>query len=214
MTTSATRAAPAAHPARTPRPSPVRNDAQVTAWALAAGSGDDDAARRFVEATHGDVRRFVTHLTADLPGADDLTQETYLRALSSLPRFAGRSSARTWLLSIARRVVVDRYRYDAARPKLSGHADWQEAAERRQPTGLPGFEEGVALLDLVRVLERERREAFVLTQMLGLPYADVAARAGCPVGTVRSRVARAREDLARLALADEGDRVRVLAPAA
>ncbi|WSR66523.1 sigma-70 family RNA polymerase sigma factor [Streptomyces sp. NBC_01198] len=173
----------------------ARNDSQVTAWALAAGNGDRDALERFVRATHGDVRRFVAHLTADVAGAEDLAQETFLRALVSLPGFAGRSSARTWLLSIARRVVVDRYRYDAARPRLAGAADWLDAAERSQPDGVPGFDEGVALVDLLRTLETGRREAFVLTQLLGMPYAEAAVRAGCPVGTVRSRVARAREDI-------------------
>ncbi len=44
-------------------------------------------------------------------------------------------------------------------------------------------------------LEADRREAFVLTQVLGLPYAEAAEVVGCPVGTIRSRVARAREDL-------------------
>jgi RNA polymerase sigma-70 factor (ECF subfamily) len=184
----------------------------VTAWALAAGSGDKEAIEHFVRATRGDVRRFVTHLTADLSGADDLTQETYLRALAGLPRFAGRSCARTWLLSIARRVVVDRYRHDAARPRLSGTDDWLDAAERAQPDGLPGFDEGVALLDLLRTLEYGRREAFVLTQVLGLPYADAAAYAGCPVGTVRSRVARARADVhALLAAADEPEEATAVA---
>lgn len=48
--------------------------------------------------------------------ADDLTQETFLRMLGSLPGFEGRSSALTWLLAIARRVAVDRYRWDLARP--------------------------------------------------------------------------------------------------
>jgi RNA polymerase sigma-70 factor (ECF subfamily) len=171
------------------------DDAQVTAWALAAGAGDGAAVDRFVRATHRDVWRFVAHLTADVTGADDLTQETYLRALVSLPRFAGRSCARTWLLSIARRVVVDRYRHDSARPRLSGHTDWQTAAERAQDRQAPGFDEGVALLDLLHALDARRREAFVLTQLLGLPYADAAAAAGCPIGTVRSRVARAREDI-------------------
>jgi RNA polymerase sigma-70 factor (ECF subfamily) len=60
---------------------------------------------------------------------------------------------------------------------------------------VPGFEEGVALLDLLRTLDAGRREAFILTQVLGLPYADAALAAGCPIGTVRSRVARAREDM-------------------
>jgi RNA polymerase sigma-70 factor (ECF subfamily) len=172
-----------------------RDDAQVTAWALAAGTGDRTAVDRFVRATHSDVWRFVAYLTADVTGADDLTQETYLRALVSLPRFAGRSCARTWLLSIARRVVIDRYRYDSTRPRLSGCADWQAAAERTADGTVPGFEEGVALLDLLHALEARRREAFVLTQLLGLPYADAAAATGCPIGTVRSRVARAREDI-------------------
>jgi RNA polymerase sigma-70 factor (ECF subfamily) len=179
----------------------ARDDSQVTAWALAAGSGDKEAIEHFVRATRADVRRFVTYLTADPCGADDLTQETYLRALAALPRFAGRSCARTWLLSIARRVVVDRYRYDAARPQLSATDDWLAAAERAQPAHLPGFDEGVALMDLLGAVDRARREAFVLTQLLGVPYADAAARTGCPVGTVRSRVARARADVHALLVA-------------
>ena len=199
---------PPARRTRKEHPGFARDDSQVTAWALAGGSGDKEAAERFVRATHGDVRRFVAHLTADLPGADDLTQETYLRALVSLPRFAGRSCARTWLLSIARRVVVDRYRYDAARPRLSDGGDWLELAEHRLPDDAPGFEEGVALLDLLRALDHGRREAFVLTQMVGLPYADAAARTGCPIGTVRSRVARAREDVGAMLRAAEEEAMR------
>ncbi|WP_419996297.1 sigma-70 family RNA polymerase sigma factor [Streptomyces boninensis] len=181
----------------------VRNDAQVTRWALDARDGDREAYERFVRATRADVWRYVTHLCADAHGADDLTQETYLRTLTALPRFEGRSSARTWLLAIARRVVVDRYRAAAARPRIAEVTDWQAAAERSQPGGLPGFEEGVALGDLLRSLDGPRREAFVLTQLLGLPYAEAASAVGCPIGTVRSRVARARESLVALLLAAE-----------
>ena len=180
------------------------DDDQVTGWALAARGGDPDAVERFVRATRRDVWRFVAHLSADVHGADDLTQETYLRALTSLPRFAGRSCARTWLLSIARRVVIDRYRSAAVRPRTVDAADWQAAAERAQPCCLPGFDEGVALNELLDALDAVRREAFVLTQLLGLPYADAAAVVGCPVGTVRSRVARARQDLAGWLTAAEG----------
>ncbi|WP_043268455.1 sigma-70 family RNA polymerase sigma factor [Streptomyces sp. CT34] len=173
----------------------TRNDEKVTRWALAARSGNPDAVEHFVRATHRDVWRFVAHLSSDVNVADDLTQETYLRALTSLPRYAGRSCARIWLLSIARRVVIDRYRSAAARPRIVNSVDWQAAAERAQPTDLPGFDEGVALRDLLDSLDDTRREAFLLTQVLGLPYQDAAAVAGCPVGTVRSRVARARADL-------------------
>ena len=171
---------------------PTPSDASTTAWALAARTGDAEAVEHFVRALHRDVRRYVTSLGADPQSADDLTQDTFLRALVSLHRFEGRSSARTWLLTIARRAVVDSLRYAAARPRLSDTDDWQAAAERAQPHGLPGFDDGIALAGLLADLPEERREAFVLTQVLGLPYAEAARVSNCPVGTVRSRVARAR----------------------
>ncbi len=170
----------------------------ATAWALAARAGDPDAVDRFVRALHSDVVRYVTYLSADRQMADDLAQDTFLRALGSLHRFEGRSSARTWLLSIARRTVVDSLRYAATRPRSAGVDDWTVWAERAQPEGLPGFDEGVALLDLLDALPAERREAFVLTQLTGLPYEEAAEAGGCPVGTIRSRVSRARATLVEL----------------
>ncbi|MFE5096571.1 sigma-70 family RNA polymerase sigma factor [Streptomyces sp. NPDC056638] len=173
-------------------------DEPVTRLALAARDGSPDAVDRFVRALHRDVWRYVAHLSADPQAADDLTQDTFLRALGSLHRFEGRSSARTWLLSIARRTVVDSLRHAAARPRIADRDDWQSAAERTQPRDLPGFEDGVALAELLAILPAERRESFLLTQLLGLPYAEAAAAMGCPVGTVRSRVARARSTLLEL----------------
>ncbi|MGW4650431.1 sigma-70 family RNA polymerase sigma factor [Kitasatospora sp. NPDC004289] len=173
------------------------DDATVTAWALAAREGDPAAVERFVRATRMDVWRYVAHLSGEPQAADDLTQETFLRALRSLPRFEGRSSARTWLLSIARRAVVDRFRFAAARPRLLDTDDWQGAVERAQYCDLPGFEEGVALSELLAALPAERREAFVLTAVRGLPYEEAARLTGCPIGTVRSRVNRARAALVR-----------------
>lgn len=184
-------------------------DASVTALALAARGGDADAVDRFVRALHRDVVRYVAHLCADPQAVDDLAQDTFLRALGSLHRFEGRSSARAWLLSIARRAVMDSYRYAATRPRPAQVPDWQLAAELAQPRGLPGFDDGIVLLDLLAALPRERREAFVLTQILGLPYDEAAERSDCPVGTVRSRVARARATLADLLT--EADEPAVLA---
>ncbi|MDX3638216.1 sigma-70 family RNA polymerase sigma factor [Streptomyces caniscabiei] len=176
----------------------VSFDKSTTAWALAARAGDPAAIDRFVRALHPDVVRYVARLSSDPQAADDLAQDTFLRALGSLHRFEGRSSARVWLLSIARRAVIDSYRYAAARPRLCVTGDWRTMVERAQPSGLPGFEDGVALLDLLDALPDERREAFVLTQLLGLPYAEAAEASGCPVGTVRSRVARGRATLIEL----------------
>lgn len=186
-------------PARTSRLRPsAEDDAATTLLALAARDGEPAKADLFVRALHRDVWRYVAYLSADRQAADDLTQEVFLRALAALPRFEGRSSARTWLLSIARRTVVDSLRHAAARPRLSDHDDWQTAAERAQPQGLPGFEEGVALAELLALIPAERRDAFVLTQLLGLSYAETAEATNCPVGTVRSRVARARAALVAL----------------
>ncbi|MFE6905341.1 sigma-70 family RNA polymerase sigma factor [Streptomyces erythrochromogenes] len=174
------------------------SDAAVTRLALDARDGDRAKTDRFVRALHRDVWRYVAYLSADTQAADDLTQDVFLRALASLPRFEGRSSARTWLLSIARRTVVDSLRRAAARPRLSDRCDWQTAAEQAQPYGVPGFEDGIALAELLAAIPSERREAFVLTQLLGLPYAEAAEAVGCPIGTVRSRVARARTSLIAL----------------
>ncbi|GAA2830127.1 sigma-70 family RNA polymerase sigma factor [Kribbella solani] len=168
-----------------------------TELALAARSGDRTALDSFVRTLQRDVRRYVTALSADPNSADDLTQETFLRALKSLHRFEGRSSARTWLLSIARRTVADDLRRKASRPRIADR-DWQRAAEQSQPTQLPGFEERIALAELLDQLPAGRREVFVLTQLAGVPYAQAATHLGYPVGTVRSRVSRARTDLADL----------------
>ncbi|MFD8822038.1 sigma-70 family RNA polymerase sigma factor [Streptomyces sp. NPDC059605] len=170
-------------------------DTVSTGWALAARAGDREAADAFVRALHRDVVRYVAHLSADPQAAEDLAQDTFLRALRTLHRFEGRSSARAWLLTIARRAVVDDFRRAASRPLLADTDDWRVTVERAQPTGLPGFEEGVALQELLATLPYDRRQAFVLTQLLGLSYAEAARAAGCPVGTVRSRVARARTAL-------------------
>jgi RNA polymerase sigma-70 factor, ECF subfamily len=173
-------------------------DEPVTRLALAARSGDAVAADSFVRALHRDVWRYVAWLVDDPRLADDLVQDTFLRALGSLHRFEGRSSARTWLLSIARRTVVDSLRRASARPRLADYEDWQTAVERAQPRHLPGFEDGIALTDLLAALPYERRRAFVLTQVLGMPYEEAARTLGCPIGTVRSRVARARARLVAL----------------
>ncbi|GAB3470046.1 sigma-70 family RNA polymerase sigma factor [Actinophytocola sediminis] len=174
-----------------------RDDDELTALALSAGRGDRSAVERFVRGSQRDVWRLVAHL-AGVAQADDLTQETYLRALPSLPRFAGRSSARTWLLSIARRAVVDHIRTATSRPRTNGAVDWTEVSDRQRAAAhgdAAGFEDLVEVRVLLDGLDQDRREALVLTQVLGLSYAEAAEVCHVPIGTIRSRVARAREDL-------------------
>jgi len=159
-----------------------------------AAGGDPLAAAAFVRATQSDVWRLCAAL-GDRGSAEDLTQETYLRAFGSLHRFENRSSVRTWLLSIARRVCADAVRSRRRRrlTLLRDDAVLETLLLDRAPAD--DVAEGATVADLLARLDPDRREAFVLTQLLGLSYADAADVAGCPVGTIRSRVARARADL-------------------
>jgi RNA polymerase sigma-70 factor (ECF subfamily) len=157
---------------------------ELTRLAHAAKRGDDDAVRSFVSASQRDVWRLCAHLV-DRDAASDLAQETYLQALPALRRFRGDASARTWLLSIARRVCADELRRRYRRPEDLMSADVIVA----------DFAAHADLLALVDMLEPGRRAAFVLTQLLGCSYEETATITGTPIGTVRSRVARARDDL-------------------
>ena len=167
-------------------------DDVVNALAVAAAAGDARALEAFIKATQHDVWRFVAYLF-DGVSADDLTQETFLRAIGAIPRFAGRSSARTWLLAIARRVVADHIRYLKSRPRTSPGANPELLLDRDRPAR--GFEDVVEVTELIAGLSADQREALLLTQLFGLSYSDAAAVCGCPVGTIRSRVARARDAL-------------------
>lgn len=170
-------------------PAPYRDGVApdpLTELALAARDGDRVALSDFVRATQPDVRRVCAHL-GDEAHADDLTQEVYLRALKALPRFRGDSSARTWLLAIARHTAIDSVRAAVRRRNLLSRARPAEPA--------PDASGGTDLTALIHSLDPDRRTAFVLTQVAGCSYEDAAEICGCPVGTIRSRVARARGEL-------------------
>jgi RNA polymerase sigma-70 factor (ECF subfamily) len=107
------------------------------------------------------------------------------------------------VLAIARRVAADHVRTQQRRPRLSTIQDWEDTAERNQNQVVPLLDESVALRQLLVNLEPQRREAFVATQILGLSYQEAAEVCHCPVGTIRSRVSRAREDLIVALRADE-----------
>lgn len=171
----------------------------VTELTERAAAGDRWALGELVRRTQADVWRLCTHLV-DRQAADDLTQESFLRIVKALPAFRSESSGRTYILSIARRTCMDELRRRTRRRALMDRAVDQFSREvvDRDPMG------SIAIDALIDALPVDRREAFVCTQLLGLGYAETAEICGCPVGTIRSRVARAREDLAD-ALGEMGD---------
>ena len=161
----------------------------LTLLAEAAAAGDDRALRELVVATQDAVRALCRRL-GSAADAEDLAQETYLRALKALPSYRFEAPVRVWLLSIARHVCADHVRRKVRRSAIDRR--FRAAAPVSQP------EHRIAVDDLVQRLDRDQAEAFVLTQELGLSYAEAADVCGCPVGTIRSRVSRARRALAEM----------------
>jgi RNA polymerase sigma-70 factor, ECF subfamily len=169
----------------------------LTRLLLAARDGDRLALAGAVRASQAEVWRLALHLVGPAD-ADDATQDTYVRAWRALPRFRGDSSGRTWLLAIARRACADAVRRKVRERRLAGRL-------RAEATGLSPLDPDPAvahgLRELIDVLDADRREAFVLTQVVGCSYAEAAGVCSVPVGTIRSRVARARADLIEAARA-------------
>lgn len=170
---------------------------ELTATLIAARAGDEAALAAFVRRTQHDVWRFVAHLV-DARTADDLAQDTYIRAVRALQKFRGESSARTWLLSIARRACMDELRLRTRDRRRD--AQLRQHTEAAVTPDIAGESAAHALID---TLDPDRRAAFVLTQLVGLPYAEAAQILDVPIGTIRSRVARARIELIERLEADE-----------
>jgi RNA polymerase sigma-70 factor (ECF subfamily) len=152
--------------------------------------------------------RVARSLTGQSADAEDLVQETLLRAFRSIERFDGRHP-RAWLLTILRNTEHNRHR--RRRPVLLDDPD--DIGEH----GSPGARERVSspeelLVDAsfdaaveaaVRALPLRYREVVALVDVQGLGYADAAAVLGVPVGTVTSRLHRARKQI-RVRLAEAG----------
>jgi RNA polymerase sigma-70 factor (ECF subfamily) len=161
----------------------------------AARAGDDGAFEDLVAASRHEFGRFCGYLVGEAD-ADDVLQESYLALWRALPSVRGECSARTWLFLVVRRsaqrVTERRGRFQAAPPPPP-------------VTSTPAPGEHLELVELLARLDPQRRSAFCLTQLLGFSYAEAAAVAECPIGTIRSRVARAREQLGAELSASRGE---------
>jgi RNA polymerase sigma-70 factor (ECF subfamily) len=153
---------------------------------LRARDGDEAALADFVRAMRPPIWRFCAYLVGP-DDAEDAVQETFLAAWQALPSFRGEASAKTWLFVIARR-SADRVARRRGR--------WLELAKGVPlPAPVSHPETASEPYELLSGLELDRRIPLVLTQIIGLSYAEAAAVCECPIGTIRSRVARAREEL-------------------
>jgi RNA polymerase sigma-70 factor (ECF subfamily) len=194
-------------------PNPEPNDADLLA---AIAAGDETAFVTLYGRRHADVYRFAYAMAKSRTFAQDAAQEVFLNVLENAARFdAAKGSVRAWLFGCARYVVLDRLRLERR---------WtdQKVAE---PSG-PGSDEEVLSQERVARLHAavaqlpiEYRETLVLCELQELSYAETATALACPIGTVRSRLHRARALLATLlaendaavaadAIADDGGALR------
>lgn len=139
------------------------------------------------------LRRFALVLTRDPHEAEDLVQDALLRGHERRRGFRAGGNLKGWLFSILKNAFVDRHRHRTAR-------EGREAAfAGLEPLSLEAPQEAVVRLSQLRAaflaLSEDQREALSLIAIEGLSYAEAAEVAGVPLGTLMSRVARARASL-------------------
>jgi RNA polymerase sigma-70 factor (ECF subfamily) len=169
---------------------------------LARARGGDDAAFHALVNRHAPgLYAVAVSLVGSAVDAEDLLQETFAGAFRGLSRFGGRSSVKTWLTAILlRRAAMHRRRAgrkDARLVPLSAAAG--TATGRPSATGT--VDARLDVMDAIRSLRPEHREAIVLRELQGFSYDEMAEVLGVPRGTVESRLFRARRAL-RERLAD------------
>jgi RNA polymerase sigma-70 factor (ECF subfamily) len=175
--------------------------------------GDDvERTRRFRDAAlpHLDavytLARYLLNSPAD---AEDAVQECYLRALRHFDGFSG-MAIKPWLLAILRNVCRAEYARRAAQPVADDEASEQAMPLWQEPPASPEAEilrrkDSETIRQLLAALPTTLREVLVLREINSLPYRDIAEVIGAPIGTVMSRLARARAMLRTAWLAAEGE---------
>lgn len=145
-----------------------------------------------------DCRAFALALTRNAVDADDLVQETYLKALRSFDSFQRGTNAKAWLFTVLRRLHIDRFRRARVRPQPLAEEALDDtalapAAQEDAPAGDWERISAEVVRQAVEQVPDPFRAAVVLRDLQGLSYADVAAILDVPPGTVMSRLHRGRE---------------------
>ncbi len=161
-----------------------------------ARQGDVRAFEDLVRAYQADLWRFTYSYTRDRALAEDATQEAFIRAYRFLPSFRGDSRFTSWLFRIARNCALDIIR--------SRKSQEDRALRAPDPTGPPDPVTRLELQTALSAVSEDHREPFLLIEVFGLSYQEAADVLRVRVGTVKSRMHRARAAMMG-ALAEEED---------
>jgi RNA polymerase sigma-70 factor (ECF subfamily) len=175
--------------------------------------GDLDAYNAIVERYQSAVLLHCTALLRDAPLAEDVTQDTFVKAWLGLKRFRG-DSVRSWLMRIATNGCLDvlRQRTRRATDSLDAHpvepvAVWSSQTKESSPEERSEQTELAARLETaLSQLPDEQRVALLMSDVLGYDYVEIAALTDTAIGTVKSRISRARARLRLDLLADADSR--------
>ncbi|RMG04919.1 MAG: sigma-70 family RNA polymerase sigma factor [Acidobacteria bacterium] len=166
-------------------------------------AGDAEALETFVARYINDVYKLLLRLTADKEEASDLTQETFLRAIRAIKSFRGDSELKTWLFRIAINVSNSRFRWWQKRGASitfsfdSEEVDLRKIAssdtENPECVALKKERESILIKALMKV-PKKFRDAMILRDIEGFSYEEIAEILQVNLGTVKSRIARGREE--------------------
>jgi RNA polymerase sigma-70 factor, ECF subfamily len=161
---------------------------------------------QLIEAEIPHLRRYARYIRREFDQADDLVQECLARAIAKIHTWQPGTNLRAWLFVILRNCHIDEIR----RSRQTDTVDDSVADEPSLTT--PANQETRLVLSEVRdaflALREEHREVLLLVVIEGLPYEEAAAILGTPVGTVRSRLSRARQALRQAFESGDGTRAR------
>lgn len=179
----------------------------------AAKAGDQQAFEQLVLDNQNRIYSLAVRLVGDREEAFDLAQEAFVKAWQGLPSFQGESSFATWIYRLATNVCIDYLRKQKRRRQVESEvslddeelswtepADWSQDPHRQ----LERSEQGRALARGLEALPEQQRQILVLRELSGLSYQEIAGKLDLDLGTVKSRIARARMALRKI-LAEDGN---------
>ncbi|HEX2341326.1 MAG TPA: sigma-70 family RNA polymerase sigma factor [Vicinamibacterales bacterium] len=168
-------------------------------------AGDEDACAALVDEHQRLVYQLALHLLGDHDEALDLSQEVFLRVFRTIHRFRGQSALRTWIYRIAINQARNRMRWWRRRRRgqqvslddhVRAHGELPTESAAASPERVYRQKEVAGRIwQALEVLPFDQRTAIVLREIDGLSYDEIAFSLGVAVGTVKSRLARARESL-------------------
>ncbi len=176
-------------------------------------AGDSRAFDALVIKYQTRVQRLIARWVRDPHWVEDLTQETFIKAYRALPDFRGEAQFYTWLYRIAVNAAKKHLIAQGKKPQLMA-SPWSEESDEtfspswdsiEQYTDHNTPESVLASQEIAQAVERalqalpdDQREAVTLREVEGMSYEDIAAVMDCPIGTVRSRIFRAREAISKV----------------